>query len=134
MTVTSTVQTLLSEPQDPTTLKAQKVRPIPTWRLYQFLLLGLLIPLVAAFLGLPLWMSWGLVFLYDFGVVAIALQDYRRARQWQIQVERTCDPRLSIGRENPIHLKLTVGSGPQRQSQLQIRDLYPPEFRADQET
>jgi uncharacterized protein (DUF58 family) len=132
--MTVAVTTPPSPPQAPVQLKAQKVCPIPTWRLYQFLILGLLIPLVVAFVGLPLWVSWGLMFLYDLGVMAIALQDNRRTAQWQIQIERSCDPRLSIGRENPIHLQLTIGAGPQPQSQLLIRDLYPPEFRASQET
>lgn len=117
--------------------KPIKVRLLPTWRLYQLLLLGLLIPLVVALIpSLSLAVSWLLVFLYDGVVVAIALWDARRTAQWQIQVERSCDPRLSIGRDNPIHLKVIVESGPPkiRQSQLQIRDLYPEAFTADRDT
>ncbi len=136
MTVATQSPPNLFEPQVSSSIKAQTVRPIPTWRLYQLLLLGLLFPLVMALFGLPLSVSWGVLSLYDLGVVAIAILDYRRTKQWQIQVERSCDSRLSIGRENPIHLKITTGPGPKgmRKGQLQIRDLYPPDFRVDQDT
>ncbi len=137
MTVTSQVPPTAADSQAPQRLKAERVRPIPTGRFYQLLLLGFLIPLLLALIpSLPLWVSWLCLFLYDVLVVAIATQDYRRTAQWQIQIERSCDPRLSIGRDNPIHLKITVGNGPKQsqKSQLQIRDLYPQDFRVDQET
>ncbi|MEO0377237.1 MAG: DUF58 domain-containing protein, partial [Cyanobacteria bacterium P01_A01_bin.17] len=137
MTAAASTSPIMAGPEAPRAVKAQKARPIPTRRFYLFLLLGLLIPLVMALMpSLPLWTSWALVFLYDLGVTAIATLDHRRTARWQIQLERSCDPRLSIGRENPIHLKITVGSGPKnsQNSQLQIRDLYPKDFRVDQET
>lgn len=137
MTVAASTIPTAPAPEAPKFVKAQNVRPIPTGRFYQLLLLGLLIPLLMALMPSgPLWASWVLVLLYDLGVVAIATLDHRRTARWQIQVERNCEPRLSIGRENPIHLKITVGSGPKNasKSQLRIRDLFPPDFQADQET
>jgi uncharacterized protein (DUF58 family) len=50
---------------------------------------------------------------------------------WQtgqrVEVERQPIERLSIGRQNPIHLKLQTGK---RAAVLQIRDYYPPVFEA----
>lgn len=109
---------------------------LPTARLYVLLGLGLLIPLILAWIpGNGIGVGWAVMALYNITVLILTLVDYQRSQRWNIQVTRQCDARLSIGRDNPIHLTVTVGSGPDKakQTQLQLRDSYPQDFQADQE-
>ena len=110
---------------------------LPTLRLYGLLGIGILIPLIMAWIpGDGIGVGWAVMILYDIGLLILTLVDYQRSQQWHIQVKRHCDARLSIGRENSIHLTVTVGPGPAkaRTTQLRLRDSYPSEFRADQES
>ena len=127
-------QGLLTPPPESPRPRARRL--IPTLRLYQFLGLGALIPLIMARLSLPIWAMEEALGAYNLVILALAFWDYRRARNWELEIERGCESRLSIGRENPIHLTLTVRQGPGRMQagQVQLRDLYPPEFRADRTT
>lgn len=109
---------------------------LPSARLYLLLGLGLLIPLILAWIpGDGIGVGWAAMILFDMAVLMMTLVDYQRSQRWNIQVTRNCDPRLSIGRDNPIHLTVTVGSGPGkvRQTQLHLRDDYPQEFQVDQD-
>ncbi|WP_299407015.1 DUF58 domain-containing protein [Acaryochloris sp. IP29b_bin.148] len=109
---------------------------LPTSRLYWVLGLGLLIPLGLAWIpGEGIELGWAVMLLFDIVVLTVAWVDYLRSQRWDIQVTRQCDSRLSIGRDNPIHLTVTVGSGPgkARQARLKLRDSYPQDFQADQD-
>ncbi|KAI9134123.1 DUF58 domain-containing protein [Acaryochloris sp. CCMEE 5410] len=109
---------------------------LPTSRLYLILGLGFLIPLGLAWIpGDGIELGWAAMLLFDMVVLIVTWVDYQRSQWWDIQVTRHCDPRLSIGRDNPIHLTVTVGSGPgkARQAQLHLRDSYPQDFQADQD-
>jgi uncharacterized protein (DUF58 family) len=110
-------------------------RFIPGLRLYGLLGIGLLLPLVLSWaVDWPLGLLWASVGFYNLVLGAIAFWDYRCAAQWQIRLERTCESKLSIGRDNTIHLKLTVLGHPARaiSAPLEIRDGYPLVFRSDQ--
>ncbi|ATS18311.1 hypothetical protein BRW62_05570 [Parathermosynechococcus lividus PCC 6715] len=109
---------------------AHRPRVVPTTRFYGLLLLGMIWPVLTSFLPpelLPLsslprgelrqllsyWpVGLGLVLmaLYDLLVGALTLWDYYQSGQWQITLQRQCDPRLSIGRQNPIHLIVQIGA------------------------
>jgi uncharacterized protein (DUF58 family) len=127
-------------------LSAQAEQPrrgrfVPGLRLYALLGIGLLLPLILswAFNG-SLGLQWASIGLYNLTIGAIAFWDYRRAAQWRIRLERICESKLSIGRDNTVHLKLTVLGHPARAiashqesaAPLEIRDGYPPLFRTDQ--
>jgi uncharacterized protein (DUF58 family) len=111
-------------------------RFVPGFLLYALFGVGLLLPLILSWafdwsLGL-LWVSIG---LYNVVVTAIAIWDYRRAAQWRVRLERVCESKLSIGRDNTVHLKLTVLGHPRKAiaAPLEIRDGYPAVFRVDQD-
>jgi uncharacterized protein (DUF58 family) len=86
--------------------------------------------------GLPIEGLWAILGLYDLIILAIAIWDYRQATQWQILLTRTCEEKLSIGRENAVHLNLKVVGHPLKatETELQIRDGVPAVFQADAET
>lgn len=109
---------------------------LPTVRLYGLLGAGILIPLIMAWIpGAGVVLGWGVMVVYDGVILGMAWVDYQRSLRWQIQVERHCDPRLSIGRDNPIHLSVRVGSGSGKTqtTQLRLRDSYPQEFQSNQD-
>ncbi len=109
---------------------------LPTLRLYGLFGAGVLIPLMMAWVpGDGIGIGWAVMVLYDLVVLIMTLLDYQRSQQWHIQVIRQCDPRLSIGRDNPVHLMVTVAQGPDQATttQLRIRDSYPSDFRTDQD-
>jgi len=80
--------------------------------------------------------GWVVMVLYDLVVLIAAGVDYQRSQRWQIQVQRQCDARLSIGRDNSVHLIVTIGSGPTKvnTTQLRLKDSYPLDFQADQDS
>lgn len=125
-------------------------RWVPTVRFYGLLLLGILF----AFLPAELWpiadvvppgvlqerlrywsLGLGLVLmvLYDLVLFGVSVWDYIRMGRWQITLERTCESRLSIGRQNPIRLKLhTCGEVSLReQIWVELYDDVPAEFTGD---
>jgi uncharacterized protein (DUF58 family) len=69
--------------------------------------------------------------ILDLLWVFLAAIDYGRVRPQQIEVKRQLEPRLSIGRENRIHLlvKTLVPPPPGRSVSLQIQDFHPPDLR-----
>lgn len=70
----------------------------------------------------------GMVIL-DLLWIILAAIDYGRVQPQQIQVQRQLDPRLSIGRDNAIHLQIQSRVPPRRSILLQIQDFYPPPLR-----
>ncbi len=109
-------------------------RLVPSGRLYLILGLGLLIPMgLGQVPNLPVSWLWGLLGVYDAVVLAIALWDYRKAQQWKLTLERQCEEKLSIGRNNGIHLALTVTGSPSGMASaiLQLRDGTPSDFSVD---
>ncbi len=94
---------------------------IPTARLYLLLLLG---TALAIGLALVYPLRWALVALlvWDGAILLLGAWDSWQVRSGRVKVERSPIARLSIGRDNPIHLTLQTG---ERQALLQIRDFYP---------
>jgi uncharacterized protein (DUF58 family) len=118
----------------PAPQRLQGNRFVPSKRLYLILGLGLLIPMglgqipTATTDGL-----WGLLGIYDAVVLAIAFYDYRRCTQWQLGLARSCEEKLSIGRDNLIRLAVTVTGAPSAVAftELQLRDGTPSAFKVD---
>lgn len=129
-------------------------RWVPTVGFYGLLLLGILLPVLTSFLPAELWPiadavppgalrerlhSWplglGLVLmvLYDLLLFGVSLWDYIRMGRWQITLERICESRLSIGRQNPIRLKLHTRGEVSLSEQIRIElyDDVPAEFTGD---
>ncbi len=129
--MSTTTENLSAQAEQP-----RRGRFVPGLRLYALLGVGLLLPLVLswAFNG-SLALQWASISLYNLGIGAIAFWDYRRAAQWRVRLERVCESKLSIGRNNTVHLKLTVLGHPVRETTapLDIRDGSPPIFRVDQD-
>jgi uncharacterized protein (DUF58 family) len=95
---------------------------IPSDRLYWLLGLGFIIPLGLGWIpNLPVAMLWVLLFLYDVLILGIVVWDYRRATQWQLELSCTCEEKLSIGRDNPIHVQLTVTQHPPQVASAELR-------------
>jgi uncharacterized protein (DUF58 family) len=114
--------------------RLRKERFVPSQRLYFILGLGFLIPMgLGQIPNLSVGWLWGILGIYDAVVLAIALQDYRQSTQWQITLGRTCDEKLSIGRDNLIRLALTVTGAPSATAAtiLQLRDGAPSAFKVD---
>jgi uncharacterized protein (DUF58 family) len=109
---------------------------IPSRRVYLLLLLGTLIGLAIAIVGNDFTASQALGFailitlLWDGVILLLTLIDGWRVRPNRVQIERLPVERLSIGRNNSIHLRLQTGKRP---AVLQIRDYYPSEFTATPE-
>ncbi|MGA1132413.1 MAG: DUF58 domain-containing protein [Prochlorotrichaceae cyanobacterium] len=91
-----------------------------------FILWGSLAWLSVPFVSLPT--AFQGMLLLDLLSLILAAIDYSRVQPQQIQVKRQLDPRLSIGRDNPIQLqvKALVPPPPGRSLCLQIQDFHPP--------
>jgi uncharacterized protein (DUF58 family) len=114
--------------------RLQGNRFIPSQRLYLLLGLGFLIPMgLGQVPSVPMSGLWSLLGIYDVAILAIAFYDYRQATQWQLDLARICEEKLSIGRDNVIRLALTVTAAPaaQTSTQLQLRDGTPAAFKVD---
>lgn len=108
---------------------------IPTTRFYVYLGLGLVIPTIISLLPGPdvppqtgqdlvtdvLWFligDWrnllglGLLLIYNLILLGLGIWDFRRGLGWQVEIIRACEPRLSIGRNNPITLTITAHRAP----------------------
>lgn len=113
---------------------------VPTTRFFVYLGLGLVIPVIISLLPGPdapprpgqdlvtdiLWFllgDWrnllglGLLIVYNLLLLGLGIWDFRRGLGWQVEIIRACEPRLSIGRNNPITLAVTVRRAPTKTSQ-----------------
>lgn len=106
---------------------------IPSQRVYLLLLLGTAIGFLIALVGsdftAPQSLGTAIIFalIWDGAVLLLTVLDGWGVKPHQVQVERIPIDRLSIGRNNPIHLKFQTSDRP---VVLQIRDTYPPSFTA----
>lgn len=94
---------------------------IPTWRVYGLLLGAIAIAALIAALG-DLRTSIIAVIAFDVVVLALMAIDSWRVRSQRVTVARQPLRRLSIGRDNTVHLTVQTGKRP---AELQIRDGYP---------
>ena len=106
---------------------------LPARRLYQLLLLGTAIGVAIALFDtgnvLLLQGAIALTLSYDAVLLVLAGVDAQGVRSRRIQIERSVAQKLSIGRENLVHLAISTGDRP---SQVQIRDHAPDAFRLSQ--
>jgi len=98
---------------------------IPTHRVYWLLLLGLGIAILGQIL-LPQLKALQWMLAWDGLILLLTLLDSGRVKPQRVTVERTIPERLSIGRQNPIYLKLQTGN---HQAMLQLRDDFPQAFQ-----
>jgi uncharacterized protein (DUF58 family) len=97
---------------------------IPSRRVYLLLILGIAIAsTLAIFFGVRA--SITITLLYDAVVLASMVVDGLLVRRQRVQVSRELLGRLSVGRDNPVVLRVTSGK---TQAIIQIRDYYPSEF------
>lgn len=106
---------------------------IPSWRVYLLLVIGTLAGVGIATIGSDLvapqfleraiWLTLG----YDAVVLGLTVLDYWLVKARRVKVERVLQPRLSIGRDNPVELSLQSGKAGMI---LQLRDDYPRSFAA----
>ncbi|WP_315787029.1 DUF58 domain-containing protein [Fischerella sp. JS2] len=97
---------------------------IPSKRVYLLLILGIAIAsTLAIFFGVRA--SITIILLYDAVVLASMVVDGLLVRRHRVQVSRELLPRLSVGRDNLVVLRVT---SEKNQAIIQIRDYYPSEF------
>ncbi|WNC21585.1 MULTISPECIES: DUF58 domain-containing protein [unclassified Thermosynechococcus] len=129
-------------------------RWVPTVGFYGLLLLGLLFPVLTSFLPAELWpiaeavpqgklrewlhhwplgLGWLLMGLYDLVIFGLSLWDYIRIGRWQLTLDRACESRLSIGRQNPIRLRLHTRGEVSLNEQIwvELYDYVPAEFTGE---
>lgn len=160
MTFPSATATKTPAPRPPSAPANHRGFLIPTARFYTWLGIGMVIPVLthllpdfvtippepAADLGAYIlrWflLRWQLLLgialmgVYDVILLGILIGDFQRSRQWSLQISRQCEGRLSIGRQNLIHLHLRAMAHPLgiRATTIQLWEHHPPRFTADQAT
>ncbi|MEO1801844.1 MAG: DUF58 domain-containing protein [Cyanobacteria bacterium J06629_2] len=103
---------------------------IPAKRCYILLALG---GIGAAILDLVSTRQVSLNFwrIYNFALLVATVIDASQVKNKAIALERQEILKLSVGRDNPIELKITSG---QAQAIARIKDAYPPEFTVNKNT
>jgi uncharacterized protein (DUF58 family) len=100
---------------------------VPAKRVYLLLILAIIIaPIIATFLGVLA--SIAITILFDVIVLTLMVIDGMRSRKFRVKIERELPPRLSIGRDNPVFLKVVSSTD----SIIQISDDYPKAFNSNQ--
>lgn len=103
---------------------------IPSQKVYFLLIAGIFIaPIVSMMLGV--YPTLILVLLFDIVVLSLTVIDGWRVRKNRVKISRELLPRLSIGRDNPVVLKVEGGN---INSVVKIRDYYPNEFAVSTST
>jgi uncharacterized protein (DUF58 family) len=100
---------------------------LPSRRVYQWLLVGTVGGFAMALLGAPTNPSLALTLTWDLVILGLSILDSRQVIPNRVKVSRQPLQRLSIGRDNPVHL--TVESG-KSAATLQICDYSPQVFTA----
>ncbi|MBD2384467.1 DUF58 domain-containing protein [Cylindrospermum sp. FACHB-282] len=97
---------------------------VPAKRVYLLLVLGIAIaPILSLFMGMAI--SIAVTLLFDAIILGLMIVDGLRVRRDRVEITRELPPRLSIGRDNPVVLKVKSG---QANAVIQIRDYYPTGF------
>jgi uncharacterized protein (DUF58 family) len=100
---------------------------VPAKRVYLLLTLFIIIaPIIAIFLGVSA--SIAITLLFDITVLTLMIIDGMRSRKFRVKIERELPPRLSIGHDNSVFLKVVSDTN----SIIQIRDDYPKAFNSSQ--
>lgn len=97
---------------------------LPSKRVYFLLILGIAIAPTLTFCT-SIWASLFITLLFDVIVLGLMVVDGLQVRQHRVQMTREIPSRLSIGRDNPVLLKVTSGKA---NAIIQIRDDYPTSF------
>jgi uncharacterized protein (DUF58 family) len=93
-------------------------------RVYLLLVLGIAIaPILCLFFTIR--SAIAITVLFDAIVLGLMVVDGLRVRRSRVQITRELPSRLSIGRDNPVVLKVT---SPNTNAQIQICDYYPTGF------
>jgi len=101
---------------------------LPTPRLLVLMLLGAVLVAGASFAQPLVWVSVA----YFMALLGLVVADFLLStRPDQIDIERTTDPKLSLGADNLVRIALTNRSP--RRVVFQLRDEYPYQFRVDQQ-
>ena len=101
---------------------------LPTPRLLVLMLLGAVLVAGASFAQPLVWVSVA----YFMALLGLVVADLLLStRPDQIDIERTTDPKLSLGADNLVRIALTNRSP--RRVVFQLRDEYPYQFRVDQQ-
>ncbi|QYX32729.1 DUF58 domain-containing protein [Sphaerospermopsis torques-reginae] len=106
---------------------------IPSKKVY--FLLGLAIavsPILSMIVGI--YQSIALTLVFDAVVLGLMVIDSLKVRKSRVKISRELPSRLSIGRDNPVVLKLESGNTRNTNSIIQIRDYYPTEFAVSTST
>ncbi|MFQ4141851.1 DUF58 domain-containing protein [Chlorogloeopsis sp. ULAP02] len=97
---------------------------IPSQRVYLLLILGIAIAFIfAIFFSIPT--SFVITLLFDAVVLVLMVVDGLRVRRDRVQVVRELQPRLSVGRDNLVVVRVT---SEKTKALIQIHDDYPTEF------
>jgi uncharacterized protein (DUF58 family) len=97
---------------------------IPANRVYFLLIAGIVIsPILSLILGISTTIFLTLVF--DAIILILMVVDGWRVRRHRVQITRELPLRLSIGRDNPVGLKIKSGNA---HAKIQICDFYPTGF------
>jgi uncharacterized protein (DUF58 family) len=103
---------------------------IPSQRVYFLLIAGMVIaPILSMIVGVSAIIIPTL--LFDILILGLMVVDSWRVRKNRVKISRELPPRLSIGRDNPVVLKVESGN---INSVVQIRDFYPTEFAVSTST
>lgn len=97
---------------------------LPANRVYFLLGLGIVVfPILSLIMGISQIIF--LTLLFDVVVLVLMFIDGLRVKKDQVKISRELPSRLSIGRDNPVVLKVESGTS---NAVIQIRDFYPLEF------
>ncbi|BAY08361.1 DUF58 domain-containing protein [Calothrix sp. NIES-2098] len=97
---------------------------VPASRVYLLLVIGIAIaPILAIFFGIPA--SIAIALLFDALILGLMVVDGLRVKRDRVQISRDLPSRLSIGRDNPVVLKVTSGKA---NTLIKVRDYYPTGF------
>ncbi len=99
---------------------------IPSKRTYLLLLIGIVIALATAIIW-NVQTSITITLLYDGIVLVLMVVDSLQVKSHRVQIKRTLQPRLSIGRDNPVVLTINSKTRP---VEIQICDRPPTEFKS----
>ncbi len=103
---------------------------VPTLRFYLLLILGGIMAFSLAVVSNQSLAILGLG-IYDLTLLLLGLVDAQRGKRQRVEVERSIPTPLSVGRDNPITLRLKSQS---KTAHLWLRDSYPTQFSVSAST